>query len=145
MYTLMRFALLTIVTLWSINPSLGQGIEKILLVSQEGDEPPTKTGPAKYTMVFEINSDEDFIATQLKRDNKRRKLSEVAKIEKERIEKIGDWDKVKKVNFTMLDLGIDRKTIELAAEDSNHKLNFELPSSLKNLTLRLEANNIDIL
>lgn len=126
----MRFALLTIFTLWSINPSLGQGIEKILLVSQAGDEPPTKPGPSKYTLAFEINSDEDFIATQLKRDNKRRKLSEVAKIEKERIDRIDEWDNVKKVCFTMVDLGLDRKTIELAAEKRNHKLNFELPGEI---------------
>lgn len=116
--------------IWSIHPSVGQDIEKILLVSQEGDEPPTKPGPSKYTMAFEINSDEDFIATQIKRDNKRRELSEVAKIEKERIDKIGEWDKVKKVNFTMVDLGIDRNTLELAAENSKYKLNFELPDQI---------------
>ena len=62
--------------IWSIHPSVGQDIEKILLVSLAGDEPPTKSGPSKYTMTFEINSDEDFIATQIKRDNKRRELSE---------------------------------------------------------------------
>ena len=116
--------------IWSIHPSVGQDIEKILLVSLAGDEPPTKSGPSKYTMTFEINSDEDFIATQIKRDNKRRELSEVAKIEKERIDKIGEWHNVKKVNFTMLDLGIDRKTIELAAEKGNHKLNFRLPDEI---------------
>lgn len=126
----MRFALLTILTLWSIHPSLGQGIEKILLVSEKADEPPTKPGPAKYTMEFDVNPDEHFIATQIKRDNKRRKLSDVAKIEKERINRIDEWHNVKKVNFTMRDLGIDQKTIELAAEDSNHKLNFELPDKM---------------
>lgn len=126
----MRFALLTRITLWLISPSLGQGIEKILLVSQDSDEPPTKPGPAKYDMAFEINSDGDFIATQIKKDNKRRKLSQVAKIEKERISKIGEWDNVKKVNFTMLDLGIDRKAIELAEEKGNHKLNFKLPDEI---------------
>jgi len=126
----MRFALLTILTFWSIHPSLGQGIEKILLVSEKADEPPAMPGPSKFTMAFEINSDGDFIATQIKRDNKRRELSEVAKIENERIDKIAEWHNVKKVNFTMLDLGIDRKTIELAAEKGNHKLNFKLPDEI---------------
>lgn len=126
----MRYGLLTLLALWTINPSLGQDIEKIVLGSQEADEPPTKPRPAKYTMEFEINSDEDFIATQIKRDNKRRKLSEVAKIEKERIDRIDEWDNVKEVNFTALDLGIDRKTIESAAENSNHKLNFKLPDEI---------------
>src|SRR5690606_12150899 len=110
----MRYGLFIVFTIWSIHPSFGQDIEEILLVSQDSDEPPTKPGPAKYDMAFEINSDGDFIATQIKKDNKRRKLSQVAKIEKERISKIGEWDNVKKVNFTMLDLGIDRKAIELA-------------------------------
>ncbi len=126
----MKLALLTIITLWSINPSLCQGIDKILLVSQEGDEPPTKPGPAEYTMAFEINSGEDFLATHMERDNKRRKLSEVAKIEKQRIDKVHDWEAAKQVNFTMRDLGIDRRTIELTAENSDPQLNFKLPDEI---------------
>ena len=126
----MRYGLLTMLILWTINPSIGQDTEKIVLVSQETDEPPSKPGPAEYTMTFEINSDEDFIATHIKRNNTRRKLSEVPKIEKERIDRIDEWDNLKKVNFTMLDLGIDRKTIELAAEKDNHKLNFKLPDEI---------------
>jgi hypothetical protein len=130
LYTQMRSALLTVITLWSIHPSLGQGIEKILVVSQAGDEPPTKPAPAKYTMAFEINPDEDFIATQFKRDNKRCKLSEAAKIEKRRIEQVGEWNAVKKVDFTPLDVGIDRKMIASAIENSDHKINFGLPDEI---------------
>lgn len=126
----MRFVLLTILSLWSIYPSLGQGIEKILLVSDEGDEPPTKPGPSKYIMVFEIDSDKDFVATHIRRDNKRRKLSEVAKIERQRIDKVRGWEAAKKLNFTTLDLGIDRRTIASAAEHSDHKLTFELPDEI---------------
>jgi hypothetical protein len=125
-----KYGLLTILVLWTINLSLGQAVEKILLVSQERDEPPTKPAPAKYTLAFEINPDGDFIATQVKRDNKRRKLSEVATIEKERMDKIDGWNNVNKSNFTILDLGIDRKTIELTADDSGYKLNFELPDQI---------------
>ena len=79
-----------------------------------------KPEPVEYAMIFEINSDEDFIPTHIKRDKKKWKLREVAKIEKGRIDRIGEWDNVNKVNFTMLDLSIDRKTIESAAENSNH-------------------------
>lgn len=123
----MRYGVLTILALWTIHPSLGQDIKKIVLVSQESDEPPTKPTPAKYSITFELSSDEHYIATHIKMHQKKRKLPEVAKIEKERIDRIDEWDSVKKVNLTMLDLGIDPKTIESVAENSNHKLNFELP------------------
>lgn len=126
----MRYGLLTMLVFWTIYPSLGQDIEKIFLVSREADEPPTKPGPAEYIMTFEINSDEDFMATTIPRDNKRRKLSQVAKIEKQRVDKVRDWEAVNKVDFTTLDLGIDRRAIELAAENSIHKLDFEPPDEI---------------
>jgi hypothetical protein len=127
---LMRYRLLTMFILWSINPSIGQDTEKIILVSQEADEPPAKPGPAGYSITFEIKSDEDFVATHINRDNKRRKLSEVAKIEKRRIDQVSEWDAAEKVDFTLLDLGIDRKMIALAAEHSDHKLTFALPDEI---------------
>jgi hypothetical protein len=126
----MKYGLLTLLILWTIYPSLGQDIEKIVLISQAADEPPTKPGPAEYIMTFEINSDQEFIATHIKRNNKRRNLSEVGKIEKQRIDRIAEWYAVKKVNFTAFNLGIDRKTIGSAAENSNHKLNFKLPDEI---------------
>jgi hypothetical protein len=102
-------------TLWTTNPCNGQDVEKIVDISREADEPPTKPGPAEYTMAMKLIPTKDFVATQIRRENRKSKLSEVAKIEKQRIDRIGEWDAVKKVDFTMLDLGIDRKTIESAA------------------------------
>jgi hypothetical protein len=116
--------------LWTINPSLGQAVEKILLVSQEADEPPAKPEPVKYSIAYEIRSDEDLVATHIKKDNEQSKLSGVAKIEKQRIDEISEWNNIKKANFTIFDLGIDRQKIELAAENSNHELNFALPDEI---------------
>ena len=123
----MKYGLLTILILWTINPCLAQGIEKIVIVSQKADEPPTKPGPAEYRIEYKINSDGDFIATDVKKDSKKRRLSEIKKIEGQRIKKIQHWENSKKVNFTILDLSIDRETLEFEAQKSNYRLNFPIP------------------
>jgi hypothetical protein len=85
---------------------------------------------AEYRIEYKINSDGDFIVAHLEKDNKRRKLREIEEIEKERIDNIRGWETLKKLKFTLLDLSIDQRTIELAAQNSNYKLNFALPDEI---------------
>jgi hypothetical protein len=126
----MRFRLLIIFTVWSIHPSLGQDIEKILVVWQEGDEPPTKPRPPKYTMAFEINSDGNFVATDMRKDNRRRKLRENMTIEGPRVNKVEHWEDTKEANFTLQDLGIERGSLGLDTQKSNYQLNFPIPHEI---------------
>jgi hypothetical protein len=126
----MKLALLTILPLCAINPCRGQNIGKIVVVSEMSDEPPTKQGQPKHTIEYELNTNGDFVATNVKKDNIRGGLSDIKTIEAKRINKIRHWEDIKKAKFTVLDLGIDRNTIELASENSNHRLNFGLPDEI---------------
>lgn len=126
----MKFGLLSILTLCAIIPCFGQQVEKIVIIVQETNEPPTKPRPVEYRIEYKIDADGDFIVGHFRKGIKRSKLTVIEAIERERINKISNWEALKKMDFTLPDLGIDRRTIALAVENSDHKLNFELPDEI---------------
>jgi len=122
----MKCRLLFILTLLTIS-CFGQEFEKIIFTSQQADEPPTKQGRPKYTIEFLGQSSGDFVATDFHKDKKRKKLNRKVSIDKERIEKITEWEKSDKMFFGQSELGFDISALKL---QSNYELNFDIPIDL---------------
>ena len=109
-------------------PSFGQDIKKIIFTSQQADEPPTKQGRPKYTIEFTGQAGGTLITSEFYEGKRRKKLKSKVTIDKGRVEKIAEWEKLDKRTFTQSDLGLDISTIK--TQTNNYKLNFDVPTDL---------------
>ncbi len=121
----MKYILLVILAALAF-PSVGQDIEKVIFISQQADEPPTKQGRPKYTIVFNRPEGEELSASGFLEGKKRRRLIDKLEIDIDRAEKVTGWEQQDKRSFSQLDLGLDMRSLN--AQANNHQLNFDLPT-----------------
>lgn len=127
---LMKYALLIILTILTIVPSVGQDINKIIFSSKGFDEPPTKQGKPLLTVEYLKDDSGNYTATHYYENKKKRKLGTPITIEKERIKIIEEWRTNNLKQFKPSDLGFNDELIKKRAKEKDFKTIFGLPDNL---------------